>query len=70
MFHSLRIYPYPMVWPLPRPWSSDHGLDPPLNAESLEIKGFSGSGAPIFWIWSCRPRAQGVGVDPFLLNVE
>ena len=19
--HSLRIYPYPMVWPLPRPWS-------------------------------------------------
>ena len=20
-FHSLRIYPYPMVWPLPRPWS-------------------------------------------------
>ena len=23
--HSLRIYPYPMVWPLPRPWSpSEH----------------------------------------------
>ena len=20
-FHNLRIYPYPMVWPLPRPWS-------------------------------------------------
>ena len=20
-FHSLLIYPYPMVWPLPRPWS-------------------------------------------------
>ena len=19
--HSLRIYPYPMVWPVPRPWS-------------------------------------------------
>ena len=45
-----------MVW--------DHGLNPPLSTENPRSKGFSGSGAPIFWIWSRRPRAQGVGVDP------
>ena len=29
-FHSLRIYPYPMVWPLLRPWSQS-----PLSTENL-----------------------------------
>ena len=32
-------------------------------------KRFSVSGAPFFWSWSCRPRAQGVGVDSCLLNL-
>ena len=26
--HSLRIYPHPMVWPLPRPWSQTMVSDP------------------------------------------
>ena len=41
--HSLRIYPYPMVWPLPRPWSQS----PSLSRESPRNIGFSGSAAPI-----------------------
>ena len=32
----LRIYPYPMVWPLPRPWSQS----PSEHRKPLEIKGF------------------------------
>ena len=53
-----------MVWPLPRPRP---GLNRPLSTENSRNNGFSGSGAH-FWIWSRRPRAQGVGVDPFLLK--
>ena len=49
-----------MVW--------DHGLDPPLSTENPRNKGFGGFGAPHFWIWSRRPCAQGVGVDPCLLK--
>ena len=47
-----------MVW--------DHGLNPPPSTENPLF--LSGSGAPIFKIWSRRPRAQGVGVDPCLLT--
>ena len=49
---------------------SDHGLGPPLSTENPRNKGCSGLGAPHFWIWSRRPRDQGVGVDPCLLNVR
>ena len=28
VIHCLRIYPYPMVWPLPRPWSETMVLIP------------------------------------------
>ena len=28
IYHSLRIYPHPMVWPLPRPWSQTMVSDP------------------------------------------
>ena len=45
-----------MVW--------DHRPNPPLSAVNPMKKGFSVSGAPFFWIWSCRPRAQGVEVNP------
>ena len=52
-----------------------HGLAPsetmvsiPLWAQkTLEIKGFLGLERP-FLDWSCKPRAQGVGVDPCLLK--
>ena len=48
--------------PLPHgPWSGsfrDHGLRP-----------WSQSPCARFWIWSRRPRAQGVGLDPCLLKV-
>ena len=59
-----RIYPYPMVWPLPRPWSETMVSIPLLSTENPRNKGFSGSGAPILGFGSRRPRAQGVGVDP------
>ena len=56
----------------PTPWSGpfrDHVLNPPLSTENpTNTRVFSGSGAPIFWIWSRRPRAQLVGVDPCLLT--
>ena len=57
--HSLRIYPYPMVWPLPRPWSQSMVSDPPLSTETPRNKGFSGCGAPIFGFGLADPRAQG-----------
>ena len=65
--HSLQIYPHPMVWPLPRPWSQTMVSDPLWAQKTLEIKAFLGLGAH-FWIWSCRPRDQEVGVDPCLLS--
>ena len=67
-FHSLRICPYPMVWPLPRPWSETMVSIPPLSTENPRNKGFSGSGAPIFGFGLADPRAKGVGVDPFFAD--
>ena len=52
--HSLRIYPYPMVWPLPRPWSETMVSD-------LEIKGFLGLGRPFLDLVSQTPRPRGRG---------
>ena len=44
--HGLRIYPYPMVWPLPRPWSETM-VSIPLGAQkTLEIKGLLGLERP------------------------
>ena len=58
-----------MVWPF-----RDHGLRPWSQSPSEHRKPYkyrvfwvcSGH----FWIWSRRPRAQGVGVDPCLLICE
>ena len=55
--HNLRIYPYPMVWPLPRPWSETMVSIPLRTQKALQIKGFLGLERP-FWIWSRRPRAH------------
>ena len=54
-----------MVWPLPRPWSETMVSIPRWAQRTLEIKVFWVWSAH-FWIWSRRPRAQGVGVDPSL----
>ena len=48
-----------------RPWSQTMVSDPLWAQKTLQIKGFLGLGRP-FWIWSRRPRDQGVGVDPFV----
>ena len=48
-----------MVW--------DHGLNPPLSTVNPMQSGVFCVWSALFWIWSRRPRAQGVGVDPFLL---
>ena len=52
--HSLRIYPYPMVWPLTRPWSQS-----PSKHRNPRNKGFSGSGAPIFGFGLADPMPKG-----------
>ena len=52
-----------MVWPLPRPWSPS----PSEHCKPHEGRIFCVWSA-LCWIWSRRPRAQGVGVDPCLLN--
>ena len=56
-----------MVWPLPRPWSETMVSIPLWAHKTLEIKGFLGLERP-FLDWSRRPRAQAVGVDPFLMT--
>ena len=62
-----QIYPYPLVWPLPRPWSETMVSIPLWALQTLCIKGFLSLARP-FWIWSRRTRAQGVGVDAHLLK--
>ena len=57
--HSLRIYPYPMVWPLPRPWSETMVSEALLSTENPRNKGFSGSGAPIFGFGLADPAHKG-----------
>ena len=42
VFESLRIYPYPLVWPLLRPWSETMVSIPLWTQKTLEIKGFLG----------------------------
>ena len=38
---------------------SDHGLGPPLSTKNPEIKGFSGSGPPIFGFGLADPTTKG-----------
>ena len=64
-----QIYPYPIVWPF-----RDHGLRPRSLSPSERCKPYAQwvfcLWCALFWIWSCRPRAQGVGVDPCLAQHE
>ena len=46
----------------------DHHLSSPLSTVNPINERFSVSGAPFCWIWSRRPRAQGVGVEPCLVS--
>ena len=58
---SLRIYPYPMVWPLPRPWPETM-VSIPLRAQKiLEIKGFLCLEHPFLDLVSQTPRPRGRG---------
>ena len=52
---------HPMVWPLPRPWSETMVSIPLWAQKTLEMKGFSGSGAPILDLVSQTPRPRGGG---------
>ena len=58
---SLRIYPYPMVWPLPRPWSETMVSILLWAQKTLEIKGFLGLGRPFLDLVSQTPRPRGRG---------
>ena len=70
MFTVSRSTPTSWSGPLPRPWSETMVSIPPLDTENPRNKWVSGSGlwSAHFWIWSRRPRAQGVRVDPCLLT--
>ena len=58
-FESLRIYPHPMVWPLPGPWSETM-VSIPLSAQkNPRNKGFSGFGAPICGFGLADPAPKG-----------
>ena len=59
--HSLRIYPYPLVWPLPRPWSETMVSTPFRAQKTLEIKGFLGLERPFLdlVLQTPRPRDRG-----------
>ena len=59
--HSFRIYPYPMVWPLPRPWSETMVSIPFRAQKTLEIKGFLGLERPFLDLVSQTPRPRGRG---------
>ena len=53
-YQQTRIYPYPMVWPLLRPWSEIMVSIPLWALKTLEIKGFSA-------LWCTR------SLSPFLV---
>ena len=60
-FHSLRIYPYSMVWPLPRRWSKTMVSIPFWGQKALEIKCFLGLERPFLDLVSQTPRPRGRG---------
>ena len=59
--HSLRIYPYPMVLPLSRPWSETMVSILLWAQKTLEIKGFLGLQRPFLDLVSQTPRPTGRG---------
>ena len=69
LVHSLRIYPYPMVWPLPRPWSETTVSIPLLSTENPRnkavFKGFLGLERPFLDLVSQTPRPRGRGRPSF-----
>ena len=65
LVHSLRIYPYPMVWPLPRPWSKTMVSIPLRAQKTLEIKGVLGLERPFLDLVSQTPRPRGRGTPLF-----
>ena len=62
---SLRIYPYPMVWPLPRPWSETMVSIPLWTQKTLERKVFLGLERPFLDLVSQTPRPRGRGRSLF-----
>ena len=66
IYHSLRIYPYPMVWPLPRPWSETMVSIPLSPQKAVEIKGFLGLERPFLDLVSQTPRPRGRGRPLFV----
>ena len=60
-FHNLRIYPYPMVWPLPRPWSETMVSIPLWTQKTLQIKDFGGLERPFLDLVSQTPRPRDRG---------
>ena len=58
---ALRIYPYPMVWPLPRPWSETMVSIPLWAQKTLETKGCLGLERPFSDLVSQTPRPRGRG---------
>ena len=59
--NSLRIYPYPMVRPLPRPWSETMVSIPLWAQKTIEIKGFLGLQRPFLDLVSQTLRPRGGG---------
>ena len=70
VFHSLRIYPYPMVWPLPRPRSETMVSIPLWAQKTLEIKGFLGLERPFLDLVSQTPRPRGRGRSLFAASFK
>ena len=60
-----RIYPYPMVWPLQRPWSETMVSTPPLSAVNPMHKGSLSLARPFLDLVSQTPRPRGGDRPPF-----
>ena len=56
-----QIYPYPMVWPLPRPWSETMVSIPLWALQTLCIKGFLSLARPFLDLVLQTPRPRGRG---------
>ena len=57
------------VRPISRPWSETMvPISPPKHRKHLDAERVFWVWSAHFWIWSRRPLAQGVGVDPCLLK--
>ena len=61
LVQKIRIYPYPLVWPLPKPWSETMVSIPLWAQKTLEIKGFLGLERPFLDLVSQTPCPRGRG---------